>query len=382
MSGRSVLVVAGESSGDRMASLILGEMRRQYGAIETWGIGGPLSGEAGLARVFDGRSISLMGIGDPLRAAAEIQRALLSLAGQVRRRGHTTIALLINFTEFNTHLGRLLKGLGTRVLWVAAPQVWAWRPGRLHTIGRSIDRMGVLFPFEEPLFRSAGIDARFIGHPALEIPVEPREALRTRLGLPREAILAALLPGSRAGEISRLAEPFARAADQLRRSGDIHGAYFIETPFLRSELQNQLHQIAKQFNIQTRGGESVHGAAPLLPAFDLALCASGTVTLEAALAGVPQVAAYRTDALSAWMARLLLKTPFVSLPNILMGEPRIAELLQDDAQSDKIADEGRRALQSAEKAALLGQSLRMLLQPGFTRGFGARALDLMRDWLG
>ncbi len=371
---KSVLAVAGEYSGDRLLSHILGELHRQFNSIETWGIGGPLSEQSGLRRIFDARAISVMGLGDALGALSSLQKAASTLLGHIHR-NKPSIALLINFTEFNTYIGRLLKTAGTRVLWVAAPQVWAWRKGRLFTMKYSLDRLAVLFPFEEPLWRSAGVDAHYIGHPALEVPLDPSNSIGLNAGEKRIALLA----GSRPKEIARLAGPLAAAAQLMIQSGDADRAYFIQAPHLRENERNPLHRISKQFHFPILEGDSLHGALPLLPAFHLALCASGTASLEAALAGIPQVVAYRVDALSAAIAKRWLQIPYISLPNILMGKPYVSELLQDDVQPYRIANEGRKAL--GTNAAALSDSLRNLLRTDSQDHFGARAVNLIRDWI-
>lgn len=377
---RSLLAVAGELSGDRLCAPILRELHRQFDAIETWGMGGPLSEQAGLRSVFDARSLSVMGIGDALRAASQARDALSALLRSIYSKP-PSIALLINFTEFNTYLGRLLKKAGTRVLWVAAPQVWAWRESRLHSMGSSLDRMALLFPFEEALWRGAGVDARYVGHPALELPQRPREEIENSIGLKANEKRIAILAGSRAGEIQRLAQPLCEAAKKLCQMSAADRAYLIAAPHLREEQNFQLHKIANQFHIPVLCADPLHGAAPLLRAFDLALCASGTASLETALAGIPQVVAYRIDRLSAAIARRYLRTPFISLPNILMGEACVSELLQEDVQCDKIVNEGQKALAAPEKALALERSLRALMHIDGQRNFGSRVLDRMQDWL-
>ena len=377
----SVLIVAGETSGDRIAALTVRGLARSLGApVASYGLGGEACGAAGVELVGEASGTAVMGFGDVAGRVPSIARSVGRIALRARR-DPPRAALLVSFTELSTHLGRWLRGLGVRVLWCVAPQVWAWRSGRLRTLPRSLDRLAVILPFEEALWRRAGVDARYVGHPSLEAPRLPRAALRAELGLNGAGAIA-VLPGSRAGEVLRLAEPLCGAAALLRDRGFAESAQMLLAPSLDPAARSHAEGVASRYRMRSIPTDREHGAASLLNAFDLALCASGTASLEAALAGVPAVVAYRLDPLSAALARRLVRAPFMALPNILLNRRAIPELFQGDATGPSIARaaEGVLALPASEAPAI-AEELRSILRPPSNEPFGDRVASLMEDWL-
>ncbi len=377
--GPEVLVVAGEASGDRIAALAAKPLIAR--GMTLWGLGGAASREASVELLADMSELAAMGLADVARRLP----ALLAITARLLARAHRApprAALLVNFTELNQRLARFLRARGVRVLWCVAPQVWAWRAGRLRTLRASIDRLAVILPFEAPLWRDAGVDAHYIGHPSLEIPSLPRADLRARLALAPNARAVAVLPGSRAGEIRRLAEPLCQAAARLRAEGLADTATMILAPGLAPEARALAETAARRAGIPTIPGDPDHGAAPLLGAFDLTLCASGTASLEAALAGASPVIAYRLDAPSYALARRLVRTPHIALPNVLLGRRAYPELIQDQVTADALAEAGRSSLlQRTELRAALHDELRAILKPPSSAPFGERVASLMSDWL-
>jgi lipid-A-disaccharide synthase len=373
----SVLVVAGETSGDRIAALTLRGLARSLGApVASYGLGGEASFSAGLELIGQASRTAVMGFGDVAGRLPSIARAVFELVLRARR-DPPRAALLVSFTELSTHLGRWLRGLGVRVLWCVAPQVWAWRPGRLRTLARSLDRLAVILPFEEALWRRAGVDARYVGHPSLEAPRPSRASLRARFG----GGAIAVLPGSRAGEVVRLAGPLCEAAALLRDRGIAESAHILVAPSLDPAARAHAERVALQFDMKLIPTDPEHGAASLLGAFDLALCASGTASLEAALAGVPTVVAYRLDPLSAALARRLVRAPFMALPNILLNRRAIPELFQAEANVYSIARAAERCLARVGEAQAIADELRVILCPPSTEPFGDRVAALMEGWL-
>lgn len=374
-----VLVVAGETSGDRIAAMAVGGLRRSFGErIASYGLGGEACAAAGVELLGEASRTAVMGFGDVAGRLPSIARAVGQIVGRARR-APPRAALLVSFTELSTYLGRWLRGLGVRVLWCVAPQVWAWRPGRLRTLPRSLDRLAVILPFEEALWRRAGVDAHYVGHPSLEAPRLPRAGLRSGLGLKGNAI--AVLPGSRAGEVARLAEPLCEAAALLRDRDLADSAYLVLAPSLDPAARAHAGRIASRLGIDLIPTDSEHGAASLLSAFDLALCASGTASLEAALAAVPTVVAYRLDPLSAALGRLLVRTPFMALPNILLNRRAIPELFQSEATAPSIAAAAEEVLARSTEAPAIAEELHAILRPPSSEPFGDRVAGLMRGWL-
>jgi lipid-A-disaccharide synthase len=376
------LVIAGEPSGDRIAAAAVRARGDQAkGAPAPWGVGGVACRRAGVELVADASELAAMGVGDVLLRAPALARALVAVGRRVRA-GPPRAALLANFTELSARIGPLLRRRGTRVLWCVAPQVWAWRPGRLRALAPAMDRLAVLLPFEEALWRGAGVDATFVGHPALELAQQgSREGARAELGMTAGERAVAILPGSRPGEIARLAEPLARAAAILRGRGAVERATLVAAPGIGREARALLERVARRHDLSLATADLDRGAAPILAAFDVSLCASGTASLEAALAGAPPVVCYRLDRVAYAIARRLVTTRHVALPNVLLGRRAFPELLQDELTPERAADEAEAWLGEGPRALSLAAELAHLLTPPGQGTFGERVAALMRDWL-
>ncbi len=243
----------------------------------------------------------------------------------------------IDSPDFNLGIERKLKRAGVATAHMVSPTVWAWRSGRIRTIRAAIDHMLVLFPFEEPIYRDAGIPATFIGHPlADEIPAEVnREAAREDLRLPQGAPVITVLPGSRRSEIERMGPPFIRSARLILER--VPDARFL-VPLVTRETRELFEGILYREEARDLPMSLLFGhAQEALAASDVALATSGTVTLEAALVGTPMVIAYRVAPLSYAIARRLIHVKQMGLPNILAGEPVVPEFVQDAATPENLA---------------------------------------------
>jgi len=197
-----LLVVSGEASGDRAAAAVLD----QLGRPAAFGLGGAASAAAGVELVGDMRDWTALGVGEAALRGGRVWQAWRAVVRAAQKR-RPSAALLVNYTEFNARLAPRLHARGVRVLWYGAPQVWAWRAGRIAALRPSIDRLAVMLPFEEALWRKAGVDAHYVGHPALEVPAQDHAAARETLGLTPLAATVALLPGSRPHEVRNLLVP-------------------------------------------------------------------------------------------------------------------------------------------------------------------------------
>ena len=381
-SGRpGLLIVAGEPSGDRIAAAVAAQVARW--GVRCFGAGGPACRRAGVETFVDVADTAAMGVGDVLARAPTIARAIARILLEIRREPPRA-ALLVNFTELNVHLGRRLRRRGVPVLWCVAPQVWAWRPGRLHAVQDAVDRLAVILPFEEPLWRGAGVDARYVGHPSLDaLAGSPdREAARARCGVPRGARAVAVLPGSRPGEIARLGPALCAAAAQLCRDGDADEARLLLAPGLSARAEESALASARAAGLAVVRGDPEHGAAALLGAFDAALCASGTACLEAALAGAAPVITYRVDPVTYAVARRLVRTPHLGLPNILLGRRAYPELIQGEADAGRVAAAARGLLDAgAAEAGRTARELRTILEPPSPGSFGGRVAAMLEPWL-
>jgi lipid-A-disaccharide synthase len=375
---RDVLIVAGEASGDRIASLAARALAARGASL--FGLGGPACRDAGVALVADGSGLGAMGLRDVAARLPALASAVIRVLDRVRRRPPRA-ALLVNATELNQRLGRLLRGLGVRVLWCVAPQVWAWRPRRIEALRGACDRLAVILPFEEALWRRAGYDARYVGHPSLDVPHLPRNDLRIALGIAADATAIAVLPGSRAGEVSRLADPLCAAAARLVRAGAALTARMIVARGIEPRAAALASLCAARAKIPVIEGDPDHGAAPLLGAFDVALCASGTASLEAALAGAAPVVTYRMDRVSYAVARRLVRTPHIALPNVLLGRRAYPELVQDEVTEGRIAEAATALLARRGESLAAATELHATLAGAGDSRFGERVAASLEDWL-
>jgi lipid-A-disaccharide synthase len=352
MSGQeSLLVVAGEASGDRAGAAVVAELRRTHGkALPVFGMGGGALAREGVELVSDLRETTALGIAEVARRAAGVAVAYAKLRSAIGRR-RPTAALLVNYTEFNTRLAADLWPAGVRVLWYGAPQTWAWRQGRAAPLRRHLDRMAVMLPFEEALWRDVGVDAHYVGHPALEDRrrgTEARTAAREMLGMTPLASAVAILPGSRPHEVRRLLLPMLGGYERVRRELASVDARVMLAPSLDARTRTWARTLATEHEVEVVDVDARAGMGYALPAFDAALCASGTASLECALARVVPVIAYRVGLATEIGARALLSTPWIGLPNILLGRAAFPELLQRNAAATRIADELARVLDERE----------------------------------
>lgn len=382
MSNEGLLVVAGEASGDRIAALAV----RALAGARAFGIAGPACRAAGVEAVASAEEIAAMGALDVALRLPALAKAMAALWARVRR-SPPRAALLVNFTELNQRLGKALRARGIRVLWCVAPQVWAWRPGRVEALRGAIDRLAVILPFEEALWRDAGVDARYVGHPSLEAapPLadgeSAREAIRDRLGIAEKKPAIAILPGSRAGEVRRLSAALAGAAAMLRAEGSAADARLIVAPGLDARAAAIAARASREAGVAILRGDPEHGAAPLLGAFDVALSASGTASLEAALAGAAPIVTYRLDPAAYAIARRLVRTPHIALPNVLLGRRAFPELVQHEVTAARVAAAARAWIGRRDEALRLARELRAILAPPAGGSFGERVAALIAPWL-
>jgi lipid-A-disaccharide synthase len=327
-----LLVVSGEASGDRAAAAVLD----QLGRPASFGLGGAASAAAGAELVGDMRDWTALGVGEAALRGGRVWQAWRAVIRAAHKR-QPSAALLVNYTEFNARLAPRLHARGVRVLWYGAPQVWAWRAGRVAALRPSIDRLAVMLPFEEELWRRAGVDAHYVGHPALEVPSQERAVARETLGLTPLAATVALLPGSRPHEVRNLLVPMLEGYETVRNDRASVDARVLVASSLDPATRAWLHETCASRGVETFDVDPREGAGAVLRAFDVALCASGTASLEAALARAIPIVAYRVGLVTELTARAFVRTPHVALPNVLLGRRAFPELLQRDACAPRIA---------------------------------------------
>jgi lipid-A-disaccharide synthase len=334
-------MVAGEASGDLLAGLLLDGLQARWPEMRSQGtvagIGGPQMLRRGFEAWWPSEKLAVSGYVEVLRR----YRELVGIRDQLRQRllrERPDVFIGVDAPDFNLDLERSLREAGIRTAHFVCPSIWAWRPERVHKIKASVDHVLCIFPFEVELLARHGIAATYVGHPlAKVIPRVPdRAAARAALGLPSDAPVVAALPGSRASEVKHLAGRFFQAAAlMIRARPDLH-VVVPAAPGRRAAIEQAAWGV---FGAQ--GHPNFHILDGLshqaLAACDVTLIASGTATLEAALFKRPMVIAYAVHWLTAWIMRGKKLQPWIGLPNILCGDFVVPELLQDEAQPDKLA---------------------------------------------
>lgn len=330
-----VAMVAGETSGDLLASLMMAGMQDRWPGMHTMGIGGPRMAARGFEAWWPCDKLAVHGFNlELLRRFREIWTIRQRLGDRLLA-DRPDVFVGVDAPDFNLGLEARLKAQGVKTVHFVSPSIWAWRGGRIHKIHRSVDHMLCLFPFEPELYRAHGIDATFVGHPLADtIPLEvPRAAARQTLGLAEDAPVVAVLPGSRRGEIRFIAPAFLEAVALLARQRPDLRFVLPVAPGLRPMIAPLVSAHAPDAPILITDGQS-HEA---LAACDVTLIASGTATLEAALFKRPMVIGYKLSALSWPIMKRMGYLPWVGLPNILLREFVVPERLQHDANPQQLA---------------------------------------------
>ncbi|TBU94505.1 lipid-A-disaccharide synthase [Phytopseudomonas dryadis] len=355
-----VALVAGEASGDILGAGLMQALKAQHPGVEFIGVGGPRMQAEGLVSDFPMERLAVMGLVEVLGRLPELlSRRRRLIASLIARRPDVFIG--IDAPDFTLGVELKLRRAGIRTVHYVSPSVWAWRQKRVLKIREACDLMLTLFPFEAQFYDAHQVPVRFVGHPLADaIPLQTdRPAAREALGLPVDSPVVALLPGSRGGEVARLGALFLEAAERLRALRP--GIRFV-LPCASAERREQIEQLlaGRDLPLLLLDGRS-HEA---LAACDAVLIASGTATLEALLYKRPMVVAYRVAPLTFSILRRLVKSPYISLPNLLAQRLLVPELIQDAASADALA-----------------QALAPLLVDGEvqTEGFDAIHRTLRRD---
>jgi lipid-A-disaccharide synthase len=355
-----VLISAGEASGDLYAAGLVDALRQRNPTLEFFGCAGPRMQRTGVRPVVDAASLSVVGLVEVITHIPRIYgeyRKLLRAAKEEQ----PEIAILTDSPDFHLRLARRLKKMNIPVIYLVAPQVWAWRKGRLPLMQKTIDRLLCIFPFEPEFFARHGIEATYIGHPLTRLiqPSAGRAELRRRFDVPDGTQLIALLPGSRKGEISRHLPVLIETVRKIAAAAHNPVPKFIlALPPGTGSIASNFREPVSGLSIQVVEGQTWD----ILASADLALAASGTVTIEATLLGTPMIAFYRVNKMSWWMGKYLVKVPFFSMVNLVGGKRVAPELIQDDLTADRLADEALRLLDDQAARDEMKDELRIVAQ--------------------
>ncbi|MGH2419197.1 lipid-A-disaccharide synthase [Pseudomonas sp. C 49-2] len=332
MANLRIALVAGEASGDILGAGLMRALKVQHPAVEFIGVGGPLMQAEGLTSYFPMERLSVMGLVEVLGRLRELlARRKLLIQTLIEEKPDVFIG--IDAPDFTLNIELKLRQAGIKTVHYVSPSVWAWRQKRVLKIREGCDLMLTLLPFEARFYEEKGVPVRFVGHTLADaIPLQAdRTAARAELGLP-DGPLVALMPGSRGGEVGRLASVFFDAAERLQALKP--GVRFVlpcASPQRRAQIETLLE--GRNLPLTLLDGQS-HLA---LAACDAVLIASGTATLEALLYKRPMVVAYRLAPLTFWILKRMVKSPYISLPNLLAQRLLVPELLQDDATPEALA---------------------------------------------
>jgi lipid-A-disaccharide synthase len=329
-------MVAGETSGDLLAGLLLGGLRQRWPDLTATGIGGPRMAQHGFEAWWPYQKLAVRGFAEVLSHYREISGIRDALAERLLQ-DRPSVFVGVDAPDFNLGLEARLKRAGIKTVHFVSPSIWAWRGGRIDKIHRSVDHMLCLFPFEPELYQAKGIAATYVGHPLADaFPMDPpREASRAKLGLASDATVVAVLPGSRRSEIAYIAPCFLQAVARLAKLRPELRFVLPVVPGLEELVKPLVATHCPQVPVSVLSGQS-HEA---LAACDVTLIASGTATLEAALFKAPMVIAYKQHWLSWQIMRRMGYQPWVGLPNILARDFLVPERLQDEATPERLAQD-------------------------------------------
>jgi len=330
-----IFIVAGEPSGDLLGARLMAALRVETGGrIRFAGVGGERMATEGLRSLVPINQLAVMGIFEVVPHALRILRIIRQTVATARTLRPAAV-VTIDSPSFSLEVSQRLRSLGVPVIHYVAPSVWAWKPWRAARMARSVDHLLTLLPFEAPYFETHGLPTTFVGHPAVEAAQDPGDpaAFRAVHGLPAAAPVICVLPGSRRGEVRRLAPVFGATLQRLAvRFPDLRAV----VPTV-STVASDVSALARAWPVPTIVLSDPSAKAAAVAASDVALAASGTVAVELAVAGVATVIAYRVSLLTAFIARRVIKLPYASLPNILLGREVQPEFIQEKCTPDNLA---------------------------------------------
>jgi lipid-A-disaccharide synthase len=344
MKPKQVLMVAGEASGDLHGAHLVEAVHAVAPEVRFFGVGGQGLKRRGVELLYSSDSLAVVGITEVLFRLKPILTALRGLKKILEQR-RPDLVILIDFPDFNLRLARMACQKGIPVLYYISPQVWAWRSGRIKQIARWVKKMVVLFPFEVPLYRAAGVDVEWVGHPLLDVvkPSLPVDEAIRRFGLDPGRRIIGLLPGSRSHEIERLLPILLGSAQLLvKEMPDLQFVIPVAPGISNADLIPYLEKVPVHVTLVEGQGYDVMNVS------DLLIAASGTVTLEATILKKPMIIVYRVSSLSYLVAKALVKVKHIGLVNLVAGEEVAPELIQGEARPERVAEEALRILRDPD----------------------------------
>ena len=337
---KSVMIIAGEASGDLHGSHLVMAMHKRNSDLFFYGIGGRALRDAGVKILVNAEELSVVGITEVFSKLTGILKGI-SIAKRSLKRMRPDLLILIDFPDFNLHVATTAKKLKIPVLYYISPQVWAWRPGRVNKIGKLIDHMAVILPFEQQFYRKHNIPVTFVGHPLLDKSYATDNICSK---ITTDASVIGLLPGSRDREIARHLPVMLEAAGLIsRQAGKVKFIISLAPSVEREHIENIVknYKVIIDFDIVADSVDKVFRQCKLVVA------ASGTVTLEAAIFGTPMLIIYKVSPISYWLGKIMIKVNNIGLVNLIAGKEIVPELVQSKASPKNIADTALNMLNDA-----------------------------------
>ncbi len=377
---RPVLIVAGEASSDLHAARLLAELQHLLPGVRAFGMGGSALRKSGCETIVDSETHgSLMGVTELFGSIRKIFAAF-SMLVERSRKDKPELAVLVDYPDFNLRLAKRLHAMGVPVLYFITPQLWAWRSGRVHQMKRWVRKAAPIFPFEEGFFHQHGVDAEYVGHPLVETVPEPSRvsAVVKQEGLDETQPILALLPGSRTSELSLLLPIMRDAALRIERGRPGLQIVIPAAPGVDPV------ELRRRYNLPSHWRVTKGGAREIMAAADVACLASGTATVEAALATVPMVVIYRFSTITYLLAKLLVRgVKSFAMPNLILGEKVVPEILQGEVTVERVAAELEQLLGDPARALAMRMKLGTIRErlTSSTGSAAGRAAQIARDIL-
>jgi lipid-A-disaccharide synthase len=340
-----ILISAGEASGDLYAARLVEAIGSRHPEAEFFGCAGPRMQAAGVRAIVDARSLNVVGLVEVLAHLPRIRREFRKLTRAIQTE-RPDLAVLVDSPDFHLRLAKRLARAKVPVVYLIAPQAWAWRPWRARAMRRDVARLLCIFPFEQEFFESRGVPTTYIGHP-LAAMVKPSDG---EIGFVPSKPILALLPGSRPGEASRHLPILLEATALILKNHALTPVLALPPGF---PMEPNFKERIRAASIQLVIGRTWD----VLARSELALAASGTVTVEAALLGIPMVTFYRVNALSWILGRWLVRAPFLTMVNLVAGSSVVPELMQRDMTAERIASQALRLLDDSDARAVMRAEL-------------------------
>jgi len=397
----TVMIIAGESSGELYGSLLANSLKNKWPDLRIIGVGGERMSRAGVELVS--RTSDAFGLVEAVSAYGKIKDAF-SKAVKALKEHKPDVLVLIDYPDFNLKVGSIAKSLGIKILYYVSPQIWAWRKGRIRKIAKLVDRMAVILPFEEDIYRTAGVSCEFVGHPVLEeiesilgseafsiqhsafsgkshtLSTEIRSRVKSALGFDREKPLLSLLPGSRPSELKRHLPLMIDVVREFRSDSEIRDYQFcipLAPNTDEGKYDSRLESFRKE-GVVIKKGEAVR----TLLASDMAVVASGTATLQTALLEVPMVVIYRLSPITYQLGKRIVDVKHISLVNILSGKAVVTELIQERANTEEVMKELKKIMFDTRYREEMFDNLRKVKEPFLGKNTSNRVAEMVMELAG